>query len=52
MSAVMILFAFTLSLVINFIEKMVNPADDRMDQERLETNENFAAEEPELSARR
>ena len=47
MSAVMILFAFTLSLVINFVEKIVNPTDDKKDTARNETRESYAVEEAE-----
>lgn len=47
MSAVMILFAFTLSLVINFIERKIHPADNNIDAEINKNSESFAVEESE-----
>jgi|GEM_PF-4777545 len=46
MSAVMILFAFSLSLVINFIEKHIHhPIDNDMETERKDGLEQYAVEE-------
>ncbi len=48
MSAVMILFAFSLSLVINFIEKHIHhPIENEMDTERKDGLEHYAVEESE-----
>ncbi len=47
MTGIMILFAFTLSLVINFIERIIYPSDNNRDTERKETHGNFAVEESE-----
>ena len=43
MTLVLILFAFTLSLVINFIERLVNPVIDD-ETEEMETGEQLAFE--------
>lgn len=47
MSAVMILFAFFLSLIINFVQKMVHPTDNNLEPERAEHMDNYAVEETE-----
>ena len=46
MTIVIILFAFTLSLVTNFVERLINPADDD-DKEENETVESFATKQSE-----
>jgi len=46
MGVVMILFAFTLSVVINFVEKAVNPAN-KEDIEMNEARESFVVNEAE-----
>jgi len=45
MSMVMILFAFTLSLVINFIEKILYPSDHNADAEKVEALSSISAEQ-------
>lgn len=42
MSAVMILFAFTLSLIINFVEKKVNRVDSNPKNKDIEPRGNLA----------
>jgi hypothetical protein len=47
MSVIMILFAFALSLIINFVEKILHPTDEQPDTTMKERTENFAVEESE-----
>lgn len=43
MGLILILFAFTLSLIINFVERLIHPDKDS------ESNEQFAVDESEMN---